>query len=326
MRNTGLDHMHYDVFAVSERIDIGAKERTHDFSTLAVDANKVLVLVGNKRDNAITGTVGDDTIYGEDGNDLLNGGLGLDALFGGEGDDTLNAGTDPRGVFAYGEGGDDTINGNLGDDNLIGGAGDDRIRGASGKDFLSGGGGDDWLMPGAGLNMVDGGDGTDTVDYSDSTGVEVDLSFHGDRAAGGGGYQGDLIGNVENVVGSSFADTLIGDGRNNVLSGSGGDDILVGLEGDDHLAGDGGSDTFVFAPQFGNDRITDFDANPAGGQDLLDISAFGISAESFGAHVSIADAGPDTLITLDGDPAQTIRLAGIGNATTVTQQDFLLLL
>ena len=214
MRNTGLDHMHYDVFAVSERIDLGAKERSHDFSTLAVDANKVLVLVGNKRDNEITGTVGDDTIYGEDGNDLLNGGLGLDALFGGEGDDTLNAGTDARGVFAYGEGGDDTINGNLGDDNLIGGAGDDRIRGASGKDFLSGGAGDDWLMPGAGLNMVDGGDGTDTVDYSDSTSAWKSISAScGDRAAGGGGYQGDLIGNVENVVGSDFADKLIGDER-----------------------------------------------------------------------------------------------------------------
>jgi Ca2+-binding RTX toxin-like protein len=326
MRNTGLDHMHYDVFAVSERIDLGDKERNHDFSTLAVDPNKVLVLVGNKRDNAITGTAGDDTMYGEDGNDMLNGGLGLDALFGGAGDDTLNAGADPRGVFAYGEGGDDTINGNLGDDNLIGGAGDDRIRGASGKDFLSGGAGDDWLMPGAGLNMVDGGEGNDTVDYSDSiVGVEVDLSFLGDRAAGTGGYQGDLIGNVENVVGSNFADTLIGDDGNNDLSGCGGDDTLVGLGGDDRLSGNEGSDSFVFAPEFGHDRITDFDANPAGGQDFLDISAFGISADNFTDRVAIADAGPDTLVSIDSDPAQTIRLAGIGNPTTITQQDFLLL-
>jgi hypothetical protein len=43
------------------------------------------------------------------------------------------------------------------------------------------------------------------------------------------------------------------------------------------------------------------------------------------AHVTIADAGPDTLVTIDGDPAQTIRLVGIGTATTVTEQDFLLL-
>jgi hypothetical protein len=325
MRNTGLDHMHYDVFAVSERIDLGGKERSHDFSTLAVDTDKVLVLVGNKHDNTITGTAGDDTIYGEVGDDTLNGGLGLDALFGGDGDDTLNTGDGTRGVFAYGQGGDDIINGNVGDDNLIGGAGDDRIRGASGKDFLSGGAGDDWLMPGAGLNIVDGGDGNDTVDYSDSTvGLEVDLSFLGDHAAGTGGYQGDLIGNVENVVGSNFADTLTGDDADNDISGGGGDDTLVGLGGDDRLSGDGGSDTFVFASGFGNDRITDFDANPAGGQDFLDISAFGISADNFMDHVKIADAGPDTLVTIDGDPAQTIRLAGIGSPTMVTQQDFLL--
>ena len=35
MRNTGLDHMHYDVFAVSERINLGPGERRHDFSTFA---------------------------------------------------------------------------------------------------------------------------------------------------------------------------------------------------------------------------------------------------------------------------------------------------
>ena len=421
MRNTGLDHMHYDVFAVSERIDLGAKERSHDFSTLPVSADKVLVLVGNKRDNKITGTAGDDTIYGEDGDDTLNGGLGLDALFGGEGDDTLNAGTDLRGVFAYGEGGDDIINGNLGDDNLIGGVGNDRIRGADGKDFLSAGAGDDWLMPGAGLNMVDGGDGNDTVDYSDSAaGVEVDLSFLGDRAAGSGGYQGDLIGSVENVVGSRFADTLIGDAGNNrieggdggdlldgggaadtligdrgddtyvidhprdrivelanrgidsvqivggssytlganlenlaytgdyagiarfsadgnhlantltggigidIISGKAGSDRLLGLGGDDRLTGGSDNDTFVFAPGFGNDSITDFDANPARGQDVLDISAFGIAAEEFADRVQIEDIGADTLVTIDGHSDQTIRLAGIGNSTVVTQQDFLL--
>ena len=67
MRNTGLDHMHYAAFKVSEKIELGARERSHDFSALPVSPDKVLVLVGNKRDNTITGTAGDDTIYGEDG-------------------------------------------------------------------------------------------------------------------------------------------------------------------------------------------------------------------------------------------------------------------
>jgi hypothetical protein len=38
----------------------------------------------------------------------------------------------------------------------------------------------------------------------------------------------------------------------------------------------------------------------------------------------IVDVGADTLITIDADPQQTIRLAGVGNATTVTEADFLL--
>src|SRR4051812_23461536 len=279
MRNTGLDHMHFEAFKVSGTISLEHKERSHDFSTLPADPNHVYVLVGNKHGNTITGTAQDDAIYGDDGNDTINGGLGLDALFGGKGNDVLNAGADPRGVFAYGEDGNDVINGNIGDDNLIGGDGNDTIHGGAGKDYLSGGSGNDWLMPGAGLNVVDGGDGNDTVDYSDSTaGVEVDLSFLGDRAAASGGYQGDVIGGVENVVGSNFADSLTGDAGNNSLTGNGGNDRLIGLGGDDRLTGGTGTDTFVFGTGFGHDTVTDFDANPAGGQDFLDVSAFGITA------------------------------------------------
>ena len=44
----------------------------------------------------------------------------------------------------------------------------------------------------------------------------------------------------------------------------------------------------------------------------------------FDNRVDIADVGADTLVTIDGDPGQTIRLVGIGKATTVTEADFLL--
>ena len=37
-----------------------------------------------------------------------------------------------------------------------------------------------------------------------------------------------------------------------------------------------------------------------------------------------SDVGAGTLIVIDGDVEQTIRLLGIGNANTVTQDDFLL--
>jgi hypothetical protein len=43
------------------------------------------------------------------------------------------------------------------------------------------------------------------------------------------------------------------------------------------MNGGAGNDTFVFASGFGNDRIQGFDANPADGQDLLDVSAHSAS-------------------------------------------------
>ena len=42
------------------------------------------------------------------------------------------------------------------------------------------------------------------------------------------------------------------------------------------------------------------------------------------AVMNILDVGADTLVVIDGDWDQTIRLDGIGNAKTVTQTDFLL--
>jgi hypothetical protein len=40
--------------------------------------------------------------------------------------------------------------------------------------------------------------------------------------------------------------------------------------------------------------VEGFDANPAGGQDRLDISAFGIGSADFSMRVAIADVGADT--------------------------------
>jgi hypothetical protein len=326
MRNTGLDHQHYAIFKVSERIDLAPQEKSHDFSAVPVTADKALVIVGNARPNVITGTDGDNTLYGEGGNDTLNGGLGLDALHGGPGDDQLNAGNDPRGVFAYGEDGDDTLRGNAGDDNLIGGVGDDTLDGGSGKDFLSGGPGDDWLVAGPDPDLIDGGEGIDTADFSHSTeGVNIDLRIELKPIAFLGGYsQGDLISGVENIVGSGFADTLTGDAGTNRLDGGGGDDRLEGGAGADTMIGGAGNDRFVFAPGFGNVTIKDFDAGAAGDSDSLDVSAFGLTVEDFSAHVTIASLGADTLVTIDGNSGQTIRLAGIGNASAVTEQNFIL--
>ena len=325
MRNTGLDHLHWSAFKVSERVELGPDDASLDLGAHPVAADKVLVAVGNALPNAVTGTDGDDALYGEGGNDTVVGGRGLDALHGGAGDDELNAGEGSRGVFAYGDDGNDTLIGSASDDNLLGGAGDDHLDGASGNDFLSGGPGGDRLVASADPDMIDGGTGDDTVDFSGSTaGVRVDLGVALNAVPGLGGYaQGDLISGVENVVGSDFADTLVGDAGDNRLEGGAGDDVLEGGGGADTVVGGGGSDTFVFAPGFGNDRIEDFGGEPADGQDLLDISAVGVTADDFRGRVTITEVGADALVTIDGDPNQTILLAGIGDAA-ITQQDFVL--
>jgi hypothetical protein len=86
------------------------------------------------------------------------------------------------------------------------------------------------------------------------------------------------------------------------------------------LTGFGGPDIFVFRPEFGSDTILDLDANPNRGQDVLDISAFGITAADFAARVAIADDGWDTLVTVGG--VDTVRLSMVDHAT-ITIDDFL---
>jgi Animal haem peroxidase/RTX calcium-binding nonapeptide repeat (4 copies) len=322
MRNTGLSHLHYAAFKTSEQTQLGPDEQNLDLSAVPASPDKSVVIVGNALSNSITGTASDDTLYGEEGSDRLNGDGGLDALHGGAGDDTLEVGDGSRGVFAYGDDGDDTLHGSTGSDNLIGGAGSDCLNGGLGKDFLSGGPGDDWLVAGPDPDMIDGGDGNDTADFSGSTeGVTVGLRIGLTPIAGLGGYaQGDLTSGVENVVGSDFADMLVGDDGDNRICGGGDADTMTG---------GGGGDRFVFLPGFGSDRIEDFNANPANYQDFLDISAFKISADDFGSRVTITNVGADTLITIDGSPGQmtpldqTILLAGTGN-TAVTEQNFVL--
>jgi hypothetical protein len=271
-RNTGLDHLHYAIFKTSERVDLGPHERIHDMSADPVVTDKVFTVVGNALPDVITGTSHDDTIYGEKGNDTVYGGLGLDALHGGPGNDRLEAGDSARGVFAYGDDGNDMLRGNAGDDNLIGGAGDDLLHGSAGKDFMSGGDGNDRLVAGPDPDMIDGGAGRDTVDFSGSSaGISVDLRITLKPVAGLGGYaQGDLLNDVENVVGSKLDDTLIGDDGDNRLGGEAGSDQLDGGRGDDTLAGSAD-----------NDRLT-------GGADA-DVLTGGANSDSF-AYTAASDS------------------------------------
>jgi Ca2+-binding RTX toxin-like protein len=176
------------------------------------------------------------------------------------------------------------------------------------------------VVEGEGDRIVEAaGSGTDTVEVVG--GSSYSLGDNLENLA----YAGDYDGIARfTMAGNHLANALTGGNGSDRIGGSGGDDTLRGLEGDDRLTGGWGSDTFVFAPDSGNDVITDFDANPAGGQDRLDISAFGVTSATFTARVTIADLGADTLVTIDGGAEQSILLAGIVDPSAVTRDDFLL--
>ena len=139
-----------------------------------------------------------------------------------------------------------------------------------------------------------------------------------------------MTGNSGNdtLSGGAGADTLRGEAGADTLNGGGDVDTLIGGAGNDTMNGNAGNDIFVFAPGFGNDTINAFDANPgpnppALNQDLLDISAMGITAATFATSVTIAVLGTDTQVTIGGDTILLVGVSGVG-ANAITVQDFVL--
>jgi Ca2+-binding RTX toxin-like protein len=188
---------------------------------------------GTDLDDSLYGTDYADTMHGRRGNDMLSGGAGNDVMFGEEGNDWLYGGT-----------GNDTLDGGIGDDVLDGGAGDDLFIGGAGADHFIGGLG--WRS-------------IDTVSYSSSSAaVFVDLGLN---YAVGGDAQGDTFDSIEKVIGSNYADMLIGGAANETFTGGAGDDTLSGGIGNDALTGGAGADVFMFhrGDAFGgDDTVFDF--------------------------------------------------------------------
>ncbi|MVQ48194.1 DUF11 domain-containing protein [Nocardioides sp. MAH-18] len=127
--------------------------------------------------------------------------------------------------------GDDDLSGTRRDDVICGLAGNDRIAGGAGDDILYGNERDDVLLGGRGDDTIDGGPGEDTASFAGSDrGVRCDLLRA--RATGEGT---DVIVDVEDLVGSRYADQLYGDDEDNTLWGGPGDDTLVGRGGRDRV-------------------------------------------------------------------------------------------
>lgn len=104
-----------------------------------------------------------------------------------------------------------------------------------------------------GRDNLDGGAGIDTADYSDKlSAIQVKLSGATASTVLVGGVAEDTIVNIENIMGSSFNDTLAGDAGANALSGGAGDDMLRGGAGADILDGGAGIDTADYSDSIGS--------------------------------------------------------------------------
>lgn len=219
-----------------------------------------------------------DKLIGGDGNDTLLGYAGSDILDGSAGDDTVSYAHNYGKVVVdlaaqtgeeYGDAGSseadevvstdtivnvENVTGSLYGDSVTGDDGANTVDGLDGDDQLFGQGGDDVLVGGTGSDGLDGGEGSDTADYSGDTGrLVADLTARSASQYGANGSElADVVAfvdglvDVENIIGTAFDDTLLGDHHANRLTGGDGDDLLRGGDGDDELEGDFGSDTVSY--------------------------------------------------------------------------------
>jgi Ca2+-binding RTX toxin-like protein len=228
--------------------------------------------------------IGGNTL--NDGFESFEGGGGDDQIDGSSGYDRADYRTAQQGVnvnLATGVAQD----GRGGTDSLT------RIEGVMGSDFddtLTGDAADNTFEPMAGNDVVDGGAGNDTLNYSnhfdfngDGTGVNVDMTVGNATDTWG---ELDTFVNIENVRGSVYDDTIIGNGGNNALNGN---------AGMDQLSGGLGADTFQFSSTLNSSTNVDTIADYVDGTDKigLDDAIFaGIGAPgAFNANAFKAGAG-----------------------------------
>ncbi len=308
---SGLDSVFYEDSTSGVTIDLGAYEGGASGGDAEGDR---LFNIEN-----VIGSDHDDSLVGDDGSNLIEGGGGADSLSGGEGIDTLSYAGSDAGVSANlsdgstsgGDAAGDTITGfeNLSgsdfDDTLVGDDTDNILRGGAGVDALSGGAGADTLIGGHGADTLDGGADMDIASYQGAeSGVAVSLL---DGTGTAGEADGDILTNIEGLVGSDHADVLTGDDADNILEGGSEafgveGDLLVGGAGQDTLSYSGslrgvgvdlsrGMGTQVFMAQSG------FDASNVSG--LLTLSDH---VDAFGNTTAAA------VVAHDG-PAGTVSLA-----------------
>jgi len=207
--------------------------------------------------------------------------------------------------------GDDSRNflwGSLGD-TLMGHGGDDIIHVSRAAATVNGGAGMDELTLLTTIYFLPDSDGDGLAEQGPPASAGWSVNLGSGDITDGFGSSGSVAG-IENVVGSEFADTLIGSNGVNRLDGGDGDDVIDGKNGADTMNGGGGNDVlsggnhadiFEFGAVSGDDEITDFKNN----QDKIRFLADS-GVDEF-SDLSITALGKDVLITW-GDGSNAILL------------------
>jgi len=251
-------------------------------------------VIGSRYDDRLNGDNGVNLLQGGDGDDILRGRGGADTIDGGNGSDTADYADSP-----------DFVNVSLLSGFAGGGLGShavgdtwisiENFTGSNFADRLNGDNNDNILEGRAGADTINGNGGSDTASYASSAGwVNVSL-LTGFTGGGSGSHAiGDVLSNIENLIGSAHDDILTGDNFANRIEGG---------AGDDSLRGNNGVDTFVFRDGFGNDTVADF----ADGAEQFDFSghsgvnSFGnLTVSTVGADALIEDATGNSILVTDG--------------------------
>ena len=273
-------------------------------SVMLIDSTENIV-GSNGGADAITGNALANAIWAYNGNDLVYGAGGIDTIYGGAGADRLYG---DIAVPTVTDGGN-TIYGGEGNDTLYGGLGNDTLNGDDGGSYATTCNDTLVAMSGSdGSDVLDGGQGTDTADYTAvSNNISVTLNGATTATVAVTGGDADTVVNIENFIGGSGNDYIVGDGNWNSINGGAGNDTLLGGGGNDILTDI--TEINTFAGGAGNDTITG-----NGATSWLDYSIDGIAE---GATTDLRTASGQAISGVRGSDT----IASINNITGSAYND-----
>lgn len=124
----------------------------------------------------------------------------------------------------------------------------------------------------------------------------------------------------DRMLGFNGNDTMIGNAGNDRLNGMNGNDLLNGGRDNDVLIGGPGNDHFVFAGNFGDDRISDFSAGPAVG-DVIQISHVLLPSFGYAKNHATLEAGH---VVLHDTAGHSIALLTVHSVGALSTNDFVI--